>query len=510
MTGTVIVPGGTGREQDIDAPVIVAGAGPTGLMLAGELRLGGIDVIVVDRLAGPVTESRGLGFTARATEVFAQRGLLDHFENPEISTKGHFGGIPMDYDVLPEGHFGVRNVEQTETESVLERWATSLGATLVRGHEITDVRQTDDLVEIAVSGPDGERVLRASYLVGADGGRSTVRKAAGFDFPGHDATCEMFLADITGAGVRPRFLGERVPGGMVMAAALGDGVDRIIVCERGTAPRERTGPPGFDEVAGAWQRLTGEDIGHGEARWISSFTDASRLVTEYRRGRVLMAGDAAHIHLPAGGQGLSVGVQDAVNLGWKLAAVVRGSSGPALLDTYHQERHPVGERVLTNTRAQGLLYLGGSEVEPLRAVLGELLRDEAVGRHLAGMVSGLDIRYDLGPGEHPLLGMRMPDCDLRTGSGPTTAARLLHPARGVLLDLADDPGLRRLGEEWAEHVDVVPATSEDRRLGGTRALLLRPDGHVAWAAPDGGDLAAALTTWFGPRPAHTTEHPAHQ
>ncbi|MGW6984320.1 FAD-dependent monooxygenase [Streptomyces sp. NPDC054932] len=493
-----------------DAPVIVAGAGPTGLMLAGELRLGGAEVIVVDRLTEPVTESRGLGFTARATEVFAQRGLLDHFTNPEISTKGHFGGIPMDYDVLPDGHFGVRNVEQTETEGVLERWATALGATILRGHEITGVRQTDDLVEITVAGPDGARVLRASYLVGADGGRSTVRKAAGFDFPGHDATREMFLADIAGAGIRPRFLGERVTGGMVMAAALGGGVDRIIVCEHGTPPRERTEPPGFGEVAGAWERLTGEDIGHGEARWISSFTDASRLVTEYRRGRVLLAGDAAHIHLPAGGQGLSVGVQDAVNLGWKLAAVVTGRSDPSLLDTYHRERHPVGERVLTNTRAQGLLYLGGSEVEPLRAVLGELLRDEAVGRHLAGMVSGLDIRYDLGPGTHPLLGMRMPDCDLLTGAGPTTAARLLHPARGVLLDLADDPALRRTAEEWADRVDVLTAVCEDRRLTGTGALLLRPDGHVAWAAPDDADLPDALGRWFGPRCPRTAEHAPHQ
>nr|CBH32083.1 putative FAD-dependent monooxygenase [Streptomyces albaduncus] len=496
-TGTGPGPGAAAPDARLDAPVVVAGAGPTGLMLAGELRLGGVEVIVLDRLTEPVTESRGLGFTARATEVFDQRGLLDRFANPEISPRGHFGGIPMDYDVLPGGHFGVRNVEQTETERVLREWATGLGAGVRPGHEVTGVRQSGERVEVEVSGPRGEEVLRCSYLVGADGGRSTVRRAAGFDFPGHDATCEMFLADVAGVGIRPRFLGERVPGGMVMAARLSDDVDRVIVCERGTAPEERTAPPAFQEIAGAWRRLTGEDISHGEARWTSSFTDAARLVTEYRRGRVFLAGDAAHIHLPASGQGLSVGVQDAVNLGWKLAAVVGGHSDESLLDTYHRERHPVGERVLTNTRAQGLLYLGGSEVEPLRAVLGELLDDPGVARRLAGMVSGLDIRCPVGPGTHPLLGLRMPPCDLLVGADATTSACLLRAGRGVLLQLDDDPGPARTAAPWAGRVDVVQAVCADERLAGTRAVLLRPDGHIAWAAPDGGDLAEALGTWFG-------------
>ncbi|MFG2652921.1 FAD-dependent monooxygenase [Streptomyces sp. NPDC048436] len=491
---------GLSRETSagpLDAPVIVVGGGPTGLMLAGELRLGGAEVIVLDKLAEAVAESRGLGFTARATEVFDQRGLLDHFKAPEISPKGHFGGIPMDYATLPGAHFGVRNVEQTETEGVLARWAEGLGATVLRGREVTGVRQTDELVEVEVAGPGGAEVLRCSYLVGADGGRSTVRQAVGFDFPGQDATCEMFLADVTGVEIRPRFIGERVRDGMVMAARLGDGVDRVIVCERGTAPGERMEPPSFDEVAGAWQRLTGEDISGGRARWISSFTDASRLVTEYRRGRVFLAGDAAHIHLPAGGQGLSVGVQDAMNLGWKLAAVVTGRGAAGLLDSYHRERHPVGERVLTNTRAQGLLYLSGSEVEPLRAVMEELLANDDVTRHLAGMVSGLDIRYDIGAGRHPLLGRRMPPCDLLTGADATTTARLLRAGRGVLLQLADRADLLATAAPWADRVDVVTATCADERLTGTDAVLLRPDGHVAWAAPDGGDLAQALGTWFG-------------
>ncbi|MFI8852971.1 FAD-dependent monooxygenase [Streptomyces sp. NPDC053499] len=477
--------------------VVVVGAGPTGLMLAGELRLGGADVLVLDRLTEPVTESRGLGFTARATEVFDQRGLLSRFEGAETSAQGHFGGIPMDYGVLPDGHFGVRNVEQHTTEAVLAEWAAGLGAEIRRGHEVTGLRQTADSVELEVLGPDGPTRLRCSYLVGADGGRSTVRNLAGFEFAGTDATCEMILADVEGADIAPRFIGERVPGGMVMSARLAEGVDRIIVCERGRKPGDRTRPPAFAEVAAAWQRLTGEDIGRGRARWISSFTDASRLATEYRKGRILLAGDAAHIHLPAGGQGLSVGVQDAANLGWKLAAVATGRSGPALLDTYHTERHPVGERVLTNTRAQGLLYLGGIEVEPLREVMAELLRHDGVARYLAGMVSGLDIRYDMGPGTHPLLGTRMPPCVLRTEDGEHPAAHLLHGARGVLLDLADDPELRRLGPEWSGRLDTVTATTDDERLAGTSALLIRPDGYLAWAAPDGGDLRTALETWFG-------------
>ncbi|MGW5675000.1 FAD-dependent monooxygenase [Streptomyces sp. NPDC003860] len=487
--------------ESVDAPVIVVGAGPTGLMLAGELRLGGAEVIVLDRLAEPVTESRGLGFTARATEVFDQRGLLERFENAEISAKGHFGGIPMDYSVLPGGHFGVRNVEQSETEAVLAAWAAELGADIRRGHEVTAIAQGEDEVVVSATGPTGPVVLRCSYLVGADGGRSTVRQAAGFDFPGHDATCEMFLADVAGADIRPRFIGERVAGGMVMAARLSDGLDRVIVCERGTAPGERTAPPSYEEVAAAWKRLTGEDIGHGEARWVSSFTDASRIVTAYRRGRVLLAGDAAHIHLPAGGQGLSVGVQDAVNLGWKLAAVVTGRADDALVDTYHQERHPVGERVLTNTRAQGILYLSGTEVDPLRAVFGELMADDEVLKRLAGMVSGLDVQYETGGGTHPLLGRRLPPCDLRTADGTTTGIELLHSARGLLVDLDGSGSLQGVAARWADRVDVVTATllgeGGDHQLDDVRALLVRPDGHVAWVAPDGGDLAAALTRWFG-------------
>ncbi|WP_329203021.1 MULTISPECIES: FAD-dependent monooxygenase [unclassified Streptomyces] len=487
----------------MDAPVIVVGAGPTGMMLAGELRLAGVDVVVLERLERRTGESRGLGFTARTLETFDQRGLLARFGEIETSTLGHFGGLPLDFGVLGETTCrAAKTVPQSVTESRLEEWATGLGADLRRGHEVLSVRDDGDGVEVEVRGPAGTHPLRAAYLVGCDGGRSTVRKAAGFDFPGTAATMEMYLADVKGVELKPRMIGETLPGGMVMVGPLPGGVTRIIVCERGTPPRRREGPPPFAEVAAAWQRLTGEDISAAEPVWVSAFGDAARQASEYRRGRVLLAGDAAHIHLPAGGQGMNTGIQDAVNLGWKLAAVARGDAPAALLDTYHDERHPVGRRLLMNTRAQGLLFLSGAEVQPLRDTLGELMAYEDVARHLAAMVSGLEIAYDVGKGTHPLLGRRMPHLEL-AGPGPATSStQLLHPARGVLLDLADNPRLRQRATAWADRVDIVTArprgNPQDGELRDTTALLIRPDGYVAWAAPGSHhDLPMALERWFG-------------
>ncbi|WP_433325227.1 FAD-dependent monooxygenase [Spirillospora sp. CA-294931] len=483
----------------MDTEVIVVGAGPVGLMLAGELRLGGADVVVHERRPEPSGESRGLGFTARATEVFHQRGLLARFGKAEASRQGHFGGIPMDFGVLEGSHFGVRGIPQHRVEAMLEEWAGELGADVRRGHEVVALRTEDDGVTVVVDGPEGRYEQTARYLVGCDGGRSVVRALAGFDFPGTDATREMYLADVIGRDIRPRFIGERVKGGMVMAAPLEPGIDRIIVCPHGAPPPGDDRATTFGEIAEGWESLTGESLRGAEARWFSSFTDATRQVTEYRRGRVLLAGDAAHIHLPAGGQGLSVGVQDAANLGWKLAATVRGWAPPGLLDTYHAERHPVGERVLRNTRAQGTLYLSGEEIEPLRTVMTEIVALPEAGRHLSGMVSGLDIRYDAGPGDHPLLGARLPDLELALpGGGRTRVAELLHPARGVFLTTKGDD----LPPGWSGRVDAVPA---DRVTGDvenawhdTRSVLIRPDGHVVWADPGGGDLTEALRRWFGP------------
>lgn len=489
----------------MDAEVIVVGAGPAGLMLAGELRLAGVDVVLLEKLAERTGESRGLGFTARTMEVFAQRGLLSRFGEIEVSDQGHFGGLPVDFSILDGAHQAAKTVPQSHTETVLEQWVTDLGTDVRRRHEVLSVKDDGDSVLVEVRGPEGVARLRTRYLVGCDGGRSKVRKAAGFDFPGTAATLEMYLADVRGLDLEPRMIGETLPGGMVMVGPLPGGITRLIVCERGTPPKRRTEPPTYQEVAAAWKRLTGVDISHGEPVWVSAFGDATRQVTEYRRGRILLAGDSAHIHLPAGGQGMNTSIQDAVNLGWKLAAVVQGRAPEPLLDTYHDERHPVGRRLLMNTRAQGLLFLSGEEVQPVRDVLTELIRYPEVSRHLAGMVSGLEIHYDVGTGTHPLLGRRLPRLELAlpATSRPTTSFDLLTPGRGVLLDLEDTAVLRRRAEPWADRVDIVTArptgVGADSPLAGTAALLVRPDGYVAWAAPGcRHDLPMALERWFGP------------
>ncbi|MEV1026428.1 FAD-dependent monooxygenase [Streptomyces sp. NPDC050264] len=497
----------------MDTEVIVIGAGPAGLTLAAELRLGGAEVTVFEQRGERSWESRGIGFTARATEAFHQRGLLERLENIEITRQGHFGGIPIDYGVLEGSHFGVRGAPQYKVEEMLEGWALELGVRLRRGYELTALSDTGDGVTATVRGPEGVEECSARYLVGCDGGRSTVRRLAGFEFAGSDATREMYLADVKGCDIKPRMIGELLPNGMVMSAPLEEGYSRIIVCENGTRP-DRGREVTFPQVADAWQRLTGDSIHHGEARWVSSFTDATRQATEYRRGRVLLAGDAAHIHLPAGGQGLSIGVQDAFNLGWKLAATVRGSAPEGLLDTYHAERHPVGARVLRTTLAQGTLNLTGRSVAPLRTVMAELVALPAVARHLSGLVSGLDVRYDVtGPDAadrtgssaadaDPLLGARIADRELRLADGGREhIARLLHPARGVLITTDASGATARTAERWSDRVDVVRVTTSPAgpQEGGaaTESVLVRPDGYLAWTAPDGGDLAAALRRWFG-------------
>jgi bifunctional hydroxylase/dehydrase len=471
-------------------------------MLAGELRLAGLDVVIVDRLEEPSGESRGLGFTPRTMEVFDQRGLLSRFGTIVTSAYGHFGGIPVDFGVLDGAHFSVKDVPQYRTEAVLGDWLAELGVQVLRGRDLITLVDDGDGVTIEVNGPDGVERMRAQYLVGCDGGRSTVRKLGGFPFPGTSSTMEMFLADVTDCEIRPRPIGESVAGGMAMSAPIGTAVHRIIVCELGTAPKKRTGPPAFDEVAAAWGRLTGQDISDATPLWTGAFGNAARQAAQYRRGRLLLAGDAAHIHLPAGGQGMNTGIQDAVNLGWKLAAVASGSAPGELLDSYHTERHPIGARVLTNTQAQGLLYLSGSEMQPLREVFRELVEYREVGRHLAGMISGLDIRYDVGTGDHPLLGSRIPHQDLITDAGATSTTALLHSARGVLLGFSGDPALRCAARGWTGRVDVVnasrPELAPGSGLSGTDAVLVRPDGHVVWASHGAGDLTAALRQWFGP------------
>ncbi|AYY12634.1 monooxygenase [Actinobacteria bacterium YIM 96077] len=488
---------------NFDADVIVVGAGPTGLMLAGELRLAGVETVVLDRLAEPMKQSRALGFSARAIEEFDQRGLLPRFGEVQTIPFGHFGGLPIDYRVLEGGSYGARGKPQSLTESILAAWATELGAVVHRNHEVTGLSAGADGVELDVATPEGAKRLRARYVAGCDGARSSVRKLAGIDFPGTDPTIEMWFADVAGCDLQLRFAGERVPGGMVMVLPLGPEVQRVILYERGTT-RPGGDAPSFSDVAAAWNRLTGEDISGGKPLWTSYTTDTSRQAAEYRRGRVFLLGDAAHIHLPIGAQGMSAGIGDAMNLGWKLGAEINGYAPADLLDTYHSERHPVGARVLTNTLAQRLLYLGGEEMDPMREVLAELLAYEEAQRLLVGMVTGLDIRYDVGDGDHPLLGKRLPDVELVGdfgAAGTANAFQFLHAGRGMVLDLADNEKLRKVASPWTDRVDVITTSSRPAGvLEDVDAALVRPDGYIAWIGTGGSEgtgLPEALARWFG-------------
>jgi bifunctional hydroxylase/dehydrase len=493
--------------RGFDADVIIAGAGPTGLMLAGELRLAGVETIVLDRLAVPMKQSRALGFSARTIEEFDQRGLLPRFGDLQTIPFGHFGGLPLDYQVLAGGSYGARGKPQSLTEGVLAGWAAELGAVVYREHEVIGLTSGDDGVELDVVTPEGAKRLRARYVAGCDGARSTVRKLIGVDFPGTDPAIELWFADVAGCALRPRFSGERVPGGMVMVLPMGPEINRVIVYERGMT-RTGEGAPSFGEVATAWNRLTGEDLRGGKPLWTSWTTDSSRQAERYREGRVFLLGDAAHIHLPIGAQGMSAGIGDAMNLGWKLGAEISGYAPEDLLDTYHAERHPVAARILANTLAQRILYLSGDELDPMRDVLTELLAYEEVRQLLVGMVTGLDIRYDVGPGDHPLLGRRLPGVELASDSWPAGRAQafqFLRAGRGIILDLADSDSLRAVAGPWTDRVDVITARPEAAgaqpgALTDVEAALVRPDGYIAWISAGGSGTAGlpdALTRWFG-------------
>ncbi|RPF25528.1 3-(3-hydroxy-phenyl)propionate hydroxylase [Streptomyces sp. Ag109_G2-6] len=494
-----------------DADVVVAGAGPTGLMLACELRLAGVDVVVVERLAGRTGESRAGGIHSRTLEVLDQRGILDRFlAEGEPQPVGHFSGLYLDFDESESRHPYPLMILQSAVERLLEEWAGELGVQVRRSAAVSAVRQDADGVTVGLDTADGAAELRARYLVGCDGGRSTVRKLAGIGFPGTDATMTALIGDVELPGLPEDYVWvRRTAGGDYSAIAFEPGWYRVITSEYDRVA-DRDEPATFEQLRESLVKVAGTDFGMHSPRWVSRFNDAARQADRYRAGRVLLAGDAAHIHFPAGGQGLNMGVQDAVNLGWKLASVVRGQAPESLLDSYHDERHPVGERVLHNTRAQAALARPGAATDALREVFGSLMVFDDVNRVLRHMLTALDVRYPAG-GDHPMEGRRVFDADLKTDEGVIGVYQLLHAARPVLLDLSGRAGLAGVAAGWAGRVDLVAARAEEElwpvppvgEVPAPAALLIRPDGHVAWAAdagaePDLAALRAALTTWFGP------------
>ncbi|MEV6244828.1 SDR family oxidoreductase [Streptomyces sp. NPDC051742] len=388
-----------------DTDVLVVGAGPAGLMLAGELRLGGARVTVLERLTAATDESRASVLHARTMELLDARGLLGRLGPPPNVGPGHFGGLRLDLAEAGDSPYaGLWKAPQTLVEKVLGEWAAGLGATVLRGHTVTGLDDGPDGVRVEARGPDGAtRVFRAAYAVGCDGMRSTVRDLAGFAFPGEDAGRELIRVDLTGVDIADRRF-ERHPQGVANARRGPDGVTRLMLHAHGSDPGARVRPPDFAEVCALWARITGEDLSGGRALWIDAFDDACRQVTRYREGRVLLAGDAAHVQLPVGGQALNLALQEAVALGGRLAAVATGSAGGSLaeahdvLDAYDAECRPAAARVLGNIRAQALLLFGPSGLDPMRRLVGELLELPAARRHLAAMISGLDRPLQAAPG----------------------------------------------------------------------------------------------------------------
>ncbi|MBN9217532.1 MAG: FAD-dependent monooxygenase [Mesorhizobium sp.] len=481
-----------------DHSVLIVGGGPTGLMLAGELALADIDVAIVERrptqqLAG----SRAGGLHARTIEVLDQRGIADRFlSQGKLWPAASFHMVRLDTSDFPSRHNYLLALRQNHIERIMADWIGELGVPIYREREVTGFAQDEDGVDLELSG--GQR-LRTQYLVGCDGGRSVIRKAAGIEFAGWDPTMSWIIAEVEMArepewGFRSDAHGVHAIGKIEESGRVG-----IVLTERQLTIG---GEPTLLDLQQALDGIYGTDYGVHGPTWISRFTDMVRQATAYRDRRVVLAGDAAHIHPPMGGQGLNIGVQDAVNLGWKLARVVKGMSPESLLDSYHSERHPVAARVLRNSMAQVALRRMDVRTKALADTFAELLAMDEPRKRLAGEMSGLSVHYDLGEG-HPLLGRRMPDLDLTTADGPLRVYSLMHDARPVLLNLGEAGSLD--AGPWKEQLRQVDAAYDGAwelpvlgAVDAPAAVLIRPDGYVAWVsdATDWG-LADALTKWLG-------------
>ncbi len=480
--------------------VVIAGGGPAGMMLAAELALAEVDVAILERRADHVlVGSRAGGFHSRTIEVLDQRGVVDRFlAEGQVAQATMFARTVLDMSDFPTRHPYSLGIWQNKIERIMADWIAELPVRVCYGSEVTGLAQDERGVDVALA--DGSS-LRAQYLVGCDGGRSVVRKAAGIEFPGWEPTKSNMIAEVEMTEDPPRGVRHDAIGVHGLHRMEDGRTVRVVVTERQLGSG---GDPTPSELSEALIAVYGTDFGLHNPTWISRFTDMTRHAAAYRDRRVLLAGDAAHVHSPAGGQGLSLGVQDAVNLGWKLAQVVKGISPESLLDTYHAERHPVAARALRHTMAQTVLQRGEERIGALVEVVSEIAVMDEPRKRLAGIVSGLDIHYDLGEG-HPLLGRRMPDLDLIADEGPLRTFKLLHDARPLLLRLGR-PGYCDIAP-WADRVRLVEATYDGKwdlpALGvvdAPAAVLVRPDGYVAWVGEaEGTDagLADALGAWFG-------------
>ncbi|HEU5028101.1 MAG TPA: FAD-dependent monooxygenase [Spirillospora sp.] len=488
--------------------VVIAGAGPAGLALAVELRTHGVEVIVLERLAEVDRRAKAGAIHGRAAEMLDRRGLGGAIARVQESimaalgkpahrggrgggpaAQGHFAGI-WALREAPYATAGFTLIPQDRLEEVLAEHAAELGAEIRRRHELVGYEQDGAGVTLTVDGPEGRYELRAGHLAGADGGRSRVRKLGGFAFPGTDgiitgyqALCEPDDPDFAPRGW------NRYPGGLLVNGPV---PGRLLMVEFDGPPADRDAPVTLDEVQAAARRITGTDVALRSAASLTRFTDNARLADAYRDGRVLLVGDAAHVHSPFGGQGLLLGIGDAVNLGWKLALVARGDAPDALLDTYTEERRPVAARVLDNTRAQVALLRPGPHVDALRDIFTRMLDHDGANRYLTGLITGSDVRYDLGSAQDLVGRCYAPDTAVRTAGGDVRLADLQRTGRGVVI--AADEAHAAVAAGWAGRVDVVAGTSE---LAPGASILVRADGFVAWTSDDPAPLEDALTRWYG-------------